>query len=92
MTPRGFTKPLYILPFDHRGSFETGMFGWKGDSVRHIHRYNNAMDWLKERLIRRFEDLPNDIYFPPGPWDEDDSVRLNRLRLSRLQDLFPSSA
>jgi len=31
MTPRGFTKPLYILPFDHRGSFETGMFGWKGD-------------------------------------------------------------
>jgi len=31
MAPRGFTKPLYILPFDHRGSFETGMFGWKGD-------------------------------------------------------------
>jgi 5-dehydro-2-deoxygluconokinase len=31
MTPRGFSKPLYILPFDHRGSFETGMFGWKGD-------------------------------------------------------------
>jgi 5-dehydro-2-deoxygluconokinase len=21
---------LYILPFDHRGSFETGMFGWHG--------------------------------------------------------------
>lgn len=31
MTVRGYTKPLYILPFDHRGSFETGMFGWKGD-------------------------------------------------------------
>jgi 5-dehydro-2-deoxygluconokinase len=31
MTIRGYTKPLYILPFDHRGSFETGMFGWKGD-------------------------------------------------------------
>jgi myo-inositol catabolism protein IolC len=30
MTPRGFDKPLYIQPFDHRGSFETGMFGWKG--------------------------------------------------------------
>ncbi len=30
MTVRGYTKPLYILPFDHRGSFETGMFGWKG--------------------------------------------------------------
>ena len=27
---RGFNKPLYVLPFDHRGSFETGMFGWKG--------------------------------------------------------------
>jgi 5-dehydro-2-deoxygluconokinase len=26
----GFERPLYILPFDHRGSFETGMFGWKG--------------------------------------------------------------
>jgi len=26
----GFDQPLYIQPFDHRGSFETGMFGWKG--------------------------------------------------------------
>src|ERR1700739_4908543 len=26
----GFGKPLYILPFDHRGSFQTKMFGWKG--------------------------------------------------------------
>jgi 5-dehydro-2-deoxygluconokinase len=31
MAPRGFEQPLYILPFDHRGSFETGMFGWHGD-------------------------------------------------------------
>jgi hypothetical protein len=31
MTIRGHQKPLYILPFDHRGSFETGMFGWKGE-------------------------------------------------------------
>jgi 5-dehydro-2-deoxygluconokinase len=30
MTP-GFDQPLYILPFDHRGSFQTKMFGWKGD-------------------------------------------------------------
>lgn len=30
MKARGFDKPLYIQPFDHRGSFETGMFGWKG--------------------------------------------------------------
>ena len=27
----GFDAPLYILPFDHRGSFETKMFGWTGD-------------------------------------------------------------
>jgi myo-inositol catabolism protein IolC len=26
----GFDKPLYILPFDHRGSFETKLFGWHG--------------------------------------------------------------
>jgi myo-inositol catabolism protein IolC len=25
---RGFEKPLYVLPFDHRGSFQTKMFGW----------------------------------------------------------------
>jgi 5-dehydro-2-deoxygluconokinase len=30
MSIRGYQQPLYILPFDHRGSFETGMFGWKG--------------------------------------------------------------
>jgi myo-inositol catabolism protein IolC len=26
----GYNQPLYVLPFDHRGSFQTGMFGWKG--------------------------------------------------------------
>jgi 5-dehydro-2-deoxygluconokinase len=26
----GFDKPLYILPFDHRGSFQNKMFGWNG--------------------------------------------------------------
>ena len=30
MTIRGFDKPLYILPFDHRGSFQKKMFGWDG--------------------------------------------------------------
>jgi 5-dehydro-2-deoxygluconokinase len=29
MKPRGFTEPLHILPFDHRGSFVSKMFGWK---------------------------------------------------------------
>ncbi|HUB29462.1 MAG TPA: DUF2090 domain-containing protein [Terracidiphilus sp.] len=28
MIPRGYSQPLYVLPFDHRGSFETKMFGW----------------------------------------------------------------
>jgi 5-dehydro-2-deoxygluconokinase len=26
----GFDQPLFVLPFDHRGSFQSGMFGWKG--------------------------------------------------------------
>ena len=30
MATIGFDQPLYILPFDHRGSFQTQMFGWKG--------------------------------------------------------------
>jgi hypothetical protein len=30
MAPRGYDRPLYVLPFDHRGSFETGMFHWHG--------------------------------------------------------------
>lgn len=30
MTPLGFNQPLYILPFDHRGSFQKKMFGWDG--------------------------------------------------------------
>ena len=31
MTSLGFDKPLYILPFDHRGSFQKKMFGWDGE-------------------------------------------------------------
>jgi len=30
MKSLGFDKPLYILPFDHRGSFQKKMFGWNG--------------------------------------------------------------
>jgi 5-dehydro-2-deoxygluconokinase len=26
----GFDQSLYVLPFDHRGSFQSKMFGWKG--------------------------------------------------------------
>ena len=27
--PRGYDRPLYILPFDHRNSFQTKLFGWQ---------------------------------------------------------------
>jgi myo-inositol catabolism protein IolC len=27
---RGYERPLYVLPFDHRGSFQTKLFGWEG--------------------------------------------------------------
>jgi myo-inositol catabolism protein IolC len=30
MKTLGYTKPLYILPFDHRASFQSKLFGWKG--------------------------------------------------------------
>ena len=26
----GYDEPLYILPFDHRGTFQKNMFGWDG--------------------------------------------------------------
>jgi 5-dehydro-2-deoxygluconokinase len=26
----GYDRPLYILPFDHRGTFQKNMFAWKG--------------------------------------------------------------
>lgn len=30
MSP-GYDKPLYILPFDHRSSFQKGLYGWMGE-------------------------------------------------------------
>jgi hypothetical protein len=32
----GYNQPLYILPYDHRGSFQTKMFGWTGRSDRAV--------------------------------------------------------
>ncbi len=26
----GYDRPLYVLPFDHRGTFQKNMFGWSG--------------------------------------------------------------
>jgi 5-dehydro-2-deoxygluconokinase len=28
--PRGYDRTLYFMPFDHRASFQSRMFGWKG--------------------------------------------------------------
>src|ERR1700743_660273 len=41
MLPRGYKHPLYVLPFDHRGSFETGMFHWPG-ALTSEHTAQNA--------------------------------------------------
>jgi 5-dehydro-2-deoxygluconokinase len=30
----GYDRPLYVLPFDHRGTFQKNMFGWSGDLDR----------------------------------------------------------
>lgn len=30
MTPLGYDQPLYLLPFDHRASFQSKLFGWEG--------------------------------------------------------------
>jgi myo-inositol catabolism protein IolC len=27
--PRGYDRTLYVQPVDHRGSFQSGLFGWK---------------------------------------------------------------
>jgi hypothetical protein len=59
MTGLGFNQPLCILPFDHRGSFQTKMFGWKGT----LSPYQTAeiaatkqviYDGFKARFSRRF--------------------------------------
>ena len=52
---RGYHRPLYVLPFDHRGSFETGMFGWKGADLRCVllrHPSSEIYDGFKERTTR----------------------------------------
>lgn len=46
--PRGYDRPLYILPFDHRGSLETKMFGWSPP--------------LNEDQIRKISDAKQIVY------------------------------
>ena len=49
MTTVGFDRPLYILPFDHHGSFQTKMFGWNGALSRGFH---------SDRLAAAAQELP----------------------------------
>ena len=44
--PRGYDRSLYTLPFDHRGSFQTQLFGWKpplsNEQISEISTSNSA--------------------------------------------------
>ncbi len=41
----GYDKPLYILPFDHRGTFQKNMFGWTGALTAEQTAKIVAMKW-----------------------------------------------
>jgi myo-inositol catabolism protein IolC len=42
----GYDKPLYILPFDHRGTFQKNMFGWTGALTDEQSARITAMKWV----------------------------------------------
>jgi myo-inositol catabolism protein IolC len=42
----GYDKRLYILPFDHRGTFQKNMFGWTGTLSADQSAQITAMKWL----------------------------------------------
>ena len=42
MIPRGFDKSLYVLPFDHRASFEKGLFGFSPPLTTEQNRYRSS--------------------------------------------------
>ncbi len=41
----GYDKPLYVLPFDHRGTFQKNMFGWTGELTAEQTAQIAAMKW-----------------------------------------------
>ncbi len=50
--PVGYDRPLYILPFDHRGSFEKGLFGLEGElDVAQTARIADAKRLVYEGLL-----------------------------------------
>ena len=46
--PRGYDRPLYLQPFDHRGSFQSGLFGWKPPLARSAPCYHEFVDLFEE--------------------------------------------
>jgi len=55
MKSLGYDKPLYILPFDHRGSFQTKLFGWPdpltaAQTAEIARRYVQFVDVFEEQL------------------------------------------
>jgi 5-dehydro-2-deoxygluconokinase len=62
MNTIGYDRPLYILPFDHRGSFQTKLFGWTGaltaDQTRQVASAKQVVyDGFKAAL---WDDVPHD--------------------------------
>ena len=49
----GFDKPLYVLPFDHRATFKSKMFGWKGTLTEEQTAQIGAM---KQAIYDGFQD------------------------------------
>lgn len=81
----GFDKPRYVLPFDHRGSFETKMFGWEGTltaeqtagktQLDRLKGDNKAYDLeLRPRLMVQAIDAERALESATGSWH---GVRLN---------------
>jgi myo-inositol catabolism protein IolC len=42
----GYDRPLYVLPFDHRGTFQKNMFGWSGTLDDEQTAKIAAMKWV----------------------------------------------
>jgi len=37
-----------------------GMFGWRGEPIRRVHRFGNVLESMQRRLVQRFRDLHGD--------------------------------
>jgi hypothetical protein len=44
----------------YRQICSNGMFGWSGDRLRRVHRFESALGWVQTQLIKQFDNLPLD--------------------------------